>query len=52
MKNCASKAVAYRSLLGIRFRSVALTTFEFIINNVNNHDPISKNTNWILAFFF
>ena len=51
-KYCVGRTVAYRSILGIGFGSITPAIFGFIIDITNNHQPISLETNWILAFSF
>ena len=51
-KYCVGRTVAYRSILGIGFGSVTPAVFGFILDITNNHQPISSQTNWILAFSF
>jgi len=51
-KYCVGRTVAYRSILGIGFGSITPAVFGFIIDLTNNHQSISSETNWVLAFSF
>ncbi|MEK9958952.1 MAG: MFS transporter [Pelagibacteraceae bacterium] len=49
-RNILGRSLAFRSIIGIGFGSLAPGFFGFILDITNNHQPISASTNWIYAF--
>ena len=51
-RNVLGRALAYRSILGIGLCSITPAMFGYILDITNNHQSLSKSTNWVYAFSF